>query len=83
MIPIVPHNGYQKGDHIKIQDITLGYSFENLLSKKVPIRKLRFYVQMRNIGYLYRAAEFDIIPEQPDINYTVPSSYNFGVNVTF
>ena len=76
-------NGYQKGDHIKIQDITLGYSFENLLSKKVPIRKLRFYVQMRNIGYLYRAAEFDIIPEQPDINYTVPSSYNFGVNVTF
>lgn len=76
-------NGYQKGDHIKIQDITLGYSFENLLSKKVPIRKLRFYVQMRNVGYLYRAAEFDIIPEQPNINYTVPSSYNFGVNVTF
>lgn len=76
-------NGYQKGDHIKIQDVTLGYSFESLFSEKVPFKKLRFYVQMRNIGYLYRAAEFDIIPEQPNINFTVPSSYNFGVNVTF
>lgn len=76
-------NGYQKGDHIKLQDITLGYSFENLLSNKIPIRKLRFYVQMRNVGYLYKAADFDIIPEQPNINYTVPTSYNFGLNVTF
>ena len=76
-------NGYQKGDHIKLQDITLGYSFEDLLSKKFPIKKLRFYVQMRNVAYLYKAAEFDIIPEQPSINYTIPTSYNFGLNLTF
>lgn len=76
-------NGYQKGDHIKLQDITLGYSFEHLLSGKLPFKKLRLYVQMRNVCYLYKAAEFDIIPEQPNLNYTVPTSYNFGLNVTF
>lgn len=76
-------NGYQKGDHIKLQDITLGYSFENLFSKKVPFKKVRFYVQMRNVAYLYKAAEFDIIPEQSNLNYTIPTSYNFGLNVTF
>ena len=76
-------NGYQKGDFIKLQDITIGYSFEKLLSKHVPIQKLRFYFQARNLAYLYRAAEFDIIPEAPNFNFTVPTSYNFGINITF
>jgi len=76
-------NGYQKGDHIKLQDITLGYSFDRLLAKHLSIKKARFYVQLRNIAYLYKATEFGIAPEADQINYTIPSSYNFGVNVTF
>lgn len=76
-------NGYQKGDFIKLQDITAGYSFENLLSKRVPIQKIRLYFQARNMAYLYRAAQYDIIPEAPNFNLTVPASYNFGVNITF
>lgn len=76
-------NGYQKGDFIKLQDVTLGYSFEKLLSKSIPLQKARFYFQMRNVAYLYKAAQYDIIPEAPNFNFTVPSSFNFGVNVTF
>ncbi|WP_085535046.1 TonB-dependent receptor [Massilibacteroides vaginae] len=76
-------NGYQKGDHIKLQDITFGYSFDKLLSKYIPVQKTRLYFQMRNIGYLYRATKYDIIPEAPNFNFTVASSYNFGVNITF
>lgn len=75
-------NGYQKGDHIKLQDVTVGYSFDKLLSKTF-IKKARFYVQLRNVAYLYKATDFGIMPEAPDMNYTIPSSYNFGVNVTF
>ncbi len=76
-------NGYQKGDHIKLQDITLGYSFDKILSKYLAIKKARIYIQLRNIAYLYKATDFGIMPEAPDINYTIPSSYNVGVNVTF
>jgi len=76
-------NGYQKGDFIKLQDITVGYSFEKMLSKHIPVKKARLYFQMRNIAYLYKAAKYDIIPEAPNFNFTVPSSFNFGVNVTF
>lgn len=76
-------NGYQKGDFIKLQDITVGYSFEKLLSKYIPLQKARFYFQARNLAYLYKAAEYDIIPEAPNFNFTVPTSYNFGLNVTF
>lgn len=37
----------------------------------------------KNVAYLYKATDFGIMPEAPDMNYTIPSSYNFGVNVTF
>ncbi len=76
-------NGYQKGDFIKMQDLTVGYSFEKLLSKYIPIEKARFYFQARNLFYIYKAADYDIIPESPNFNFTVPTSYNFGVNITF
>lgn len=76
-------NGYQKGDFIKLQDITVGYSFEKLLSKYYPIQKARLFFQARNLVYIYKAADYDIIPEAPNFNYTVPTSFNFGINVTF
>jgi len=76
-------NGYMKGDFIKLQDITIGYSFERLLSKRIPIKKVRLYFQGRNLVYLYKAAKYDIVPEAPNFNLTVPSSYNVGLNVTF
>lgn len=76
-------NGYQKGDFIKLQDVTLGYSFERLLKRYIPLQKARFYFQMRNVAYIYKAADYDIIPESPNFNFTVPSSFNFGLNVTF
>ena len=76
-------NGYQKGDFIKLQDVTIGYSLEKYLSKYFRIKKARVYFQMRNVAYLYKASKYDIIPEAPNFSQTVPSSYNFGVNITF
>lgn len=75
--------GYMKGDYIKMQDMTLGYDFHSLLKRYIPVSKARFYVQLRNAFYLYRAAKEDVIPESPSIELTVPKSINFGVNLTF
>lgn len=76
-------NGYQKGDHIKLQDITLGYDFKGLISKRIPVTNMRLFIQVRNAAYLYRAVKWDVIPEAPDYEYTVPKSYNLGLNITF
>lgn len=57
--------GYMKGDYIKMQDMTLGYDFHSLLKRYIPVSKARFYVQLRNAFYLYRAAKEDVIPESP------------------
>lgn len=76
-------NGYQKGDFIKLQDITIGYSFEKHLAKWISLKKARVYFQIRNAAYLYKAAKYDITPEAPNFSQTVPTSYNFGINITF
>lgn len=75
--------GNMKGDYIKMQDMTFGYDFNSLLKRYIPVSKARFYVQLRNAFYLYRAANEDVIPESPSIELTVPKSINFGVNLTF
>jgi TonB-linked SusC/RagA family outer membrane protein len=38
----------EKGDYLKIQNITLGYDFKRLLPK-VPLQQLRLYVQAQNL----------------------------------
>ena len=76
-------NGYMKGDHIKLQNITVGYNLKNLINRYAKIQDARFFIQARNLCYLYRAASEDITPEASDMNYTIPSSYNLGINVTF
>lgn len=70
----------QKGDFIKIQNISLGYD----LSKAVKgIEKIRVYVQGRNIAYLYKACPGKMNPEQPNSMFTIPASYVLGINLTF
>jgi hypothetical protein len=76
-------NGYMKADHIKLQDITIGYDFSKMLSSRLAIKQAKVYAQFRNIGYLYRAAPYDVRPEAPDFEYTIPNSYIFGLNLTF
>lgn len=74
--------GWMKGDHIRIQDVTLGYDFARWL-KGVPVSKARVYVQGRNLGYLYRAAKEDIHPESTAMYLTIPQTFIVGLNLNF
>jgi len=71
------------GDFIKVQDISLGYDFTRLLSPYWNVNKLRLYFQARNPFYVYKACPSDINPEQPNSVFTLPSSYVFGINLSF
>lgn len=73
---------YFNGNFVKLQNITLGYDLSKL-TRKVNISKLRVYLEGRNVGYAYKACPGRFSPEEPNSMYTIPSSYVFGINMTF
>jgi len=73
----------QKGDFIKIQNISAGYDFTKLVNRVIKMEKLRAYVQASNPAYLYKACYKFLNPEQPNTMYTIPTAIVFGVNMTF
>lgn len=72
---------YMDGDHIKLQELSLGYTYRNSSLKFFD--SVRLYAQVKNIGYLYKAAEGIVDPESPGFDYSVPRSFIFGLNVKF
>ncbi len=82
----------EDGDFVKIQDITLGYDFKNLLPK-LPFGQARLYVTGRNLwtftGYSGMDPEVGYGDEQPFVSgidlgfYPAPSSILVGVNLKF
>lgn len=73
----------QKGDFIKLQNISIGYDFSRLASKYVKVDKLRLYLQASNLWYIYKNCYSFLNPEQPNTMYTIPTSIVFGVNLIF
>lgn len=82
----------EDGDFVRIQDITLGYDFKNLLPK-LPFSQARLYVTGRNLwtftGYSGMDPEVGYGDDQPFVSgidlgfYPVPSSILVGVNLKF
>jgi len=81
--PFAGTGGYMKGDYIKIENITLGYDFAELLPKEWKLSRVRLYGQVRNLGYLYKACKSDVTPEAPNFDYNIPTIYTMGVNIDF
>lgn len=81
-----PHrgsSGYMKGDHIKLQDLTLGYDFKDHFPGLVSLSNARIYFQMKNALYLYRATPRDITPEASELDFNIPRTYMLGISVGF
>jgi len=87
----------QKGDFIRLRNLTLGYSLPRNFLDRVPISGLRVFFQGQNL-WTYRP-HFDGDPEvgsgstesggfqtagsQASFNYPIVESYNFGVEINF
>lgn len=72
-----------RGDHVRIQDATLSYTFERHNLRKLNLEQLRFFVYARNIGILWRANRNSIDPDYNNADYTMPRSMALGLQVTF
>ncbi|PZR18253.1 MAG: SusC/RagA family TonB-linked outer membrane protein [Flavobacterium psychrophilum] len=72
----------EKGDHIRLQDIRLSYSFNKHNIKRFPMQGLELYVYANNIGILWKANNQDIDPDYIS-GIPAPLSIAGGVKIDF
>lgn len=72
----------EKGDFIKLRNLTLGYTLPKEISKKFYVERLRVYATGENLfaitGFSGQDPEMRI-----NVGYSTMRQYAFGVNVTF
>lgn len=75
----------EKGDYFRIQNIQLGYTFENIAPKSKRGPALRLYVNADNPFTFFKYNGFT--PEVPSgfdtVTYPMASVYSFGVRLTY
>jgi TonB-linked SusC/RagA family outer membrane protein len=76
-----------KGDHIRLQDITLSYDFDKSKYKGLPFAQLRLYSYVNNVAILWRANHDGLDPDLSGNttggNYPMPRTFSFGVKAIF
>lgn len=66
-----------KADHARLQYINLSYSIERN-DKKFPFYFLQFYLNIANLGVIWRANKEKIDPDYP-LTYIQPKQFTFGL----
>jgi TonB-dependent starch-binding outer membrane protein SusC len=73
----------EKGDHVRFQDVQLSYDLnENIVGKKFPVKNIRVYGYIRNLGIIWRSNKSGLDPEVPD-GVAAPKSFSFGISGSF
>lgn len=72
----------EKGDHVRLQDIRLGYEWVRKGVEKAGWRSLQLYLYANNLGIIWKASKRDIDPDQPD-QIPSPRSLAFGLQLQF
>lgn len=76
----------EKGDHIRIKDISLSYDFLKQQYRALPFNYIKVYAYVNNIGILWKANKRGIDPDYVPSNgsiYPDPRTYALGVKVGF
>ncbi|MEE1946430.1 SusC/RagA family TonB-linked outer membrane protein [Pedobacter sp. KR3-3] len=75
-----------RGDHIRLQDITLGYELTRSQWKQSPFSRLQLYIYCNNLGILWRENKIGADPDYYSsattaIEYPNPRTYALGLKV--
>ncbi len=71
----------EKGDHIRLQDISVSYTLDRQRMARLPFTRVEIYSYINNLGILWKAASGSIDPDYPTLK---PSgSIAFGVRIDF
>lgn len=79
----------EKGDYIKLRDVTIGYTFPQEWMSKMYVQNLRLSLQIQNLWY-WAANKRDLDPEvwsgtslTPSRGYHIPPTWTIGISANF
>lgn len=84
----IPQTGYMlNGSYLRIKNITLGYTFPAVWTKKMNISRIRIYISGDNLfewSGLKKYFDPEAVTDKSSFGYVYPFNrqYSFGVNVT-
>ncbi len=73
----------EKGDHVRLQDITLNYSWKPAGDIANSFKEIQFYLYVNNVGILWRANKQGLDPDLYGASLPIPRSYSLGVKANF
>lgn len=68
----------ERGDHIRLQDISLSYSLSTLRFNNLKINGAEIYVYANNLGMVYKATKLPLDPDYPLAMAPPVRTYSFG-----
>ena len=72
----------ERGDYLKLRNVTLGYTLPSVLTEKVKIQSVRFFLTGENLFAITGFSGMD--PEmRTSVAYSTMRQYAAGVNITF
>ncbi|MBN3582518.1 SusC/RagA family TonB-linked outer membrane protein [Algoriphagus aestuarii] len=78
---LVNSSQVRKGDHIRLQDIQLAYTFQKQADSRFPFSSLRIYGYANNLGVLWKSTK-DVV--DPDFRVVQSlNTYSIGLNIQF
>ncbi len=72
-----------KGDHIRLQDITLSYDIDKTVWSKIPFNNVRLYIYCNNLGILWKANKVGIDPDYVVVgSFPNPRTVSIGLKTS-
>ena len=72
-----------KGDHIRLQDISITYRMPRKWIKKLSLESVRLYGYIHNLGVLWKANGHNIDPDYRTSEYISPRTTALGIQIDF
>lgn len=69
----------EKGDHIRLQDVRIGYDLP--YAKKIGINRAHIYVYASNLGFIWRANKHGLDPDLGGNSIPIPRNFAFGLTL--
>ena len=74
---------FVRADNIRLQNLQVGYSWNNVMISKWKCKRIDFIVSFDNIKILYKRNHLGIDPDVPAGYYPNPRSITFSLNAQF
>ncbi len=73
----------EPGDHIRLQDIRLGYNMSQAIVRKLSFRRIEVFSYAQNIGIIWRKNKLNLDPDNPGVIAGTLVDIKTPLNLTF